>query len=474
MFSNGGYGGGGVVSFSPSGPPAAEASVAAAGAARTAKSEGAEKQDEPRAGPTASAGGGGHQSDTTSTRSSFATGSNNSGNEHADTASGDGPEKQHAAAEMAPAVGVGEEAGGGVGGSGSSTEPGRVPPEALREGGLVYLNTVTGEAVREPPEELVARADKAESAGEYLVFVPSYSFMAAASAASAAAASAPASTPCSSPSHGIVAAEAAAAAASRLSEAASAVGAAAESVLQAVVGDPLSSAREEARRPLRADCGAAAAAVVCERHGGQRAEQQGPHLSPLDTPTPPTVAKPVAGSSGESGSGVVNASGVGGGAGGGRGARGGEAWDRLSSLSMIDLSQGPASAPVDVEEAEAGRGKGAGGSGLGVAVEGAAVAAVAMWTCTACTLLNKARRTTCSVCGTSRPKGFVSQHVSIGMRGGGLARLCRLDVGNTFFYGCHLFRSAALCARRIHHEEERKAPRPLLALHPRSRTHGTV
>lgn len=398
VFSNGGHAGG-AVSFSPAGA----ASVAAAEAALPLK------------------GDGGHQPSATSSSTTTVTTTGNEGSEGADYATaGNGLGERQGGVQAKAVVAVDEEAGrlegGREGRACDGSGPGRVPPEALREGGLVYLNTATGEAVREPPEELVARADEAESAGEYLVFVPSCSFVTA--AAAAAATSVVASPACSSPSHNNAAeAAAAAAAASRLSEAASAVGAAAESVLQAVVGEPRCSAKEEAPRPQQADGRAPVAAATCERQRGGKEGEQGPRKSPLDAPTPPTVAKPVAASS----SGVVVSGGDGGrGRETGTGGGGGETWDRLSSLPMIDLSQGPASAPVGVEEeAEAGGGEGVGESGAGVAVEGAAVAAVGMWACTVCTLLNKSRLTKCAVCGNCRPKNFgLQQQVRVGKEEG--------------------------------------------------------
>ncbi|CAN0454354.1 unnamed protein product, partial [Ectocarpus sp. 8 AP-2014] len=96
----------------------------------------------------------------------------------------------------------------------------------------------------------------------------------------------------------------------------------------------------------------------------------------------------------------------------GGGGGGGGTWDRLSSLPTIDLSQGVASAPLDIENAG-----GAGGH--------AAVTVAATWTCVACTLTNKSRRTTCELCGTSRPKASSQQRppssssLSVDSGGGG-------------------------------------------------------
>lgn len=55
---------------------------------------------------------------------------------------------------------------------------------------FVYVNMVTGEVTREPPTELVARSEEAEQAGDFLIFVPSHSFVGAAASASASASNA--------------------------------------------------------------------------------------------------------------------------------------------------------------------------------------------------------------------------------------------------------------------------------------------
>lgn len=47
------------------------------------------------------------------------------------------------------------------------------------EEGILYVNQDTGEVTREPPPELLVKTGDAERAGEYLVFVPCRSFVAA-------------------------------------------------------------------------------------------------------------------------------------------------------------------------------------------------------------------------------------------------------------------------------------------------------
>ncbi|CAN0517357.1 unnamed protein product, partial [Ectocarpus sp. 12 AP-2014] len=144
---------------------------------------------------------------------------------------------------------------------GGQEEGARPVREPRVEQGPVYLNTATMETVREPPAELLALADQAESAGNYLVFVPSHRFVAAAAGAVPASASSHNSNVAAAPalshsssnmdvdSNGSNPAAAsafshnssnmdadsnAAVTESRMSEAAPAVGAAAERVLQVV------------------------------------------------------------------------------------------------------------------------------------------------------------------------------------------------------------------------------------------------
>lgn len=59
-------------------------------------------------------------------------------------------------------------------GVGSGAELLLTEPEG---GGLMYVNTVTGGTTREPPPELVARAEEAEETGDYLIFIPSRCFV---------------------------------------------------------------------------------------------------------------------------------------------------------------------------------------------------------------------------------------------------------------------------------------------------------
>ncbi|CAN0116413.1 unnamed protein product, partial [Ectocarpus sp. 13 AM-2016] len=345
-----------------------------------------------------------------------------------------------AAADGRAGFGGGGERGDRRGGQEEGARPVREP---RAERGPVYLNTATMETVREPPAELLALADQAESAGDYLVFVPSHRFVAAAAGAVPASASsrnskvaeAPAlshsssnmdvdsngsnpaaasafshnssnmdadsngSNPAAAPafshnSSNMDADRNVAVTVARMSEAAPAVGAAAERVLQVVAAAGESCSPPSSTTVVNAGTGsggaaaAAAAAFVSNTRRNSRGDQaqdtqQG---SPVEASmTPSTVAKAVLdGSSSSSSSGRR-----GGGGGGGT-------WDRFSSLPTIDLSQGVASAPPDVENAG-----GAGGN--------AAVTLAATWTCAACTLTNKARRTTCEVCGTSRPKASSQQ-----------------------------------------------------------------
>ena len=63
------------------------------------------------------------------------------------------------------------------------------------EVGLIYLNPTTGETALEPPPELVARAEEAEVAGEYLIFIPSRGFFVAAKHAQPVTAAASCATP---------------------------------------------------------------------------------------------------------------------------------------------------------------------------------------------------------------------------------------------------------------------------------------
>ncbi|CAM9620456.1 unnamed protein product [Ectocarpus sp. 12 AP-2014] len=329
-----------------------------------------------------------------------------------------------AAAAAAAADGRSGFGGGGEGGDrrGGQEEGARPVREPRAEQGPVYLNTATMETVREPPAELVALADQAESAGDYLVFVPSHGFVAAAAGAVPASASSHNSNVAAAPalshsnsntdvdSNGSNPAAAsafshnssnmdadsnAAVAVARMSEAAPAVGAAAERVLQVVAAAGESCSPPSSTTAVNAGTGsggaaAAAAAALgsntrCNSQGDQvQGTQQG---SPLEASmTPSTVAKAVLDVSSSSSS-----SGRRGGSGGGGGT-----WDRLSSLPTIDLSQGVASAPLDVENVGGARGN-------------AAVTIAATWTCVACTLTNKARRTTCELCGTSRPKASSQQ-----------------------------------------------------------------
>lgn len=319
-----------------------------------------------------------------------------SGNGHADavaaaSSSGEGQGGGGATAGGGEGSVVGGGGGGGSSGSGRGEDSAKadtgemhvVPEQALREGGLVYLNTTTGETVREPPAELVTRAEEADSAGEYLVFVPSRSFVEAVGASSG------------------------------LSEAASMVGAAAETMLQAVVDAGSSSASRKAPHDDGGGRGTEAPPKGCREEDGPQQLSRRPSL---EAPTPPTAVKPVAAAAAASASGGSSD-------GGGGGFNGGaETWDRLSSLPMIDLSQGAPTAPLDVENAGAGGGGTGAGSAVAVTAEGAAAAA--MWTCTACTLLNKARRTTCAVCANARPKSFETQQVGVEARkGGGAGRV---------------------------------------------------
>lgn len=277
-----------------------------------------------------------------------------------------------------------------------------VPAETVIEEGLVYLNTATGETAREPPAELVARVEEAESAGEYLVFVPSRSFMAAVARNATVA----------TDTNGTAAGTACAAVgvSSSLSEAASTIGAAAERALQGVVSEPCSSVREEAAAKAGGDSSArkTATSESCGRQEGRIAYQ-----SPLEAPTPPTAVKREGSTSGGSRGSGSRANGSGG---------GGETWDRLSSLPMIDLSQGVASAPLDVDQIDVGGGNVGGGTGkvesegceegAGITDGGGKVAAT-MWACCVCTLLNKARRTTCAACSNRRPANFGRQQVMV-------------------------------------------------------------
>lgn len=55
-----------------------------------------------------------------------------------------------------------------------------LPMEATgieQAGGILYLNTTTGETARIPPPELVDQSKAAENAGEYLIFVPNRAFI---------------------------------------------------------------------------------------------------------------------------------------------------------------------------------------------------------------------------------------------------------------------------------------------------------
>ena len=63
------------------------------------------------------------------------------------------------------------------------------------EVGLIYLNPTTGETALEPPPEFVARAEEAEVAGEYLIFIPSRGFFVAAKHAQPVTAAASCATP---------------------------------------------------------------------------------------------------------------------------------------------------------------------------------------------------------------------------------------------------------------------------------------
>lgn len=302
--------------------------------------------------------------------------------------SGDAQDGRRTAASGGDGGGCVVDCGGGGGNDSTGVGDGEmdvVPAEALRKGGLVYLNTATGETVREPPAELVSRAEEADSAGEYLVFVPSRSFVEAAEAAAG------------------------------LSAAASAVGAAAENALRAVADAGTSSSASGGD-----DCAGRNGTVADKR---RREEEEGSQQrarlpSSLEAPTPPTAATPAAVGSDQSGGG-----------GGGNGATwGGETWDRLSSLPMIDLSQGAApSAPLDVENTGV---CGGGGSGAGSEAAGAVAVAGATagtWTCTRCTLVNRASRTTCEVCANARPKSFGAQQVRVenerGDEGTGVGKL---------------------------------------------------
>lgn len=276
-------------------------------------------------------------------------------------------------------------------GRGKATDT--VPAEAVRDAGFLYVNTTTGETAREPPAELCARREEARSAGEYLVFVPSHSFVAAVASNS---------TVCTD----IAASGEAVAMSSSLSEAASAVGAAAERVLQAVDNGPCSSARDEAAAEADGNGDGSGRRTAAAPEPCGRQEQRSSYQSPLEAPTPPTAVKREGG--------TPSGSGGSGGSGGG-----GETWDRFSSLPTIDLSQGVASAPLDVDDVGTGNGKGGGGTGEACSAgggegvgpaEGAGKVAATMWTCDDCTLLNVTRRTICEVCKKPRSENFGPRH----------------------------------------------------------------
>ncbi|CAM9464474.1 unnamed protein product [Laminaria digitata] len=272
------------------------------------------------------------------------------------------------------AVGDAERGGAGGGGSGSGPSSRGVDAPTLEGEGIVYLNAATGETVREPPAELVAQAEEAEKAGDYLVFIPCRSFVAAvmASSSTAVAAAAVISTP----------------SIQRMSGAASAVGSGAEPLL------PTAGRRSNT--------------------AGSR-DDDGWTLNQLSTPSPLVANAPAA---------------PGGSGGGGVGT-----WDRLSvvsaagttpshprvSLPTIDLSQGaPAPPPLlvvdDGDGGSAGSGSGGGGSGKGgvevVGVGARTGAAEEIWTCVACTLQNGVRHVVCEVCRKARPKTFRSQRLA--------------------------------------------------------------
>ena len=262
------------------------------------------------------------------------------------------------------------------GGDGRPSSRGVGAP-ALEEAGIVYLNAVTGETVREPPAELLAQAEEAEKGGDYLVFIPCRSFVAAVRASSAAAATT--STP-STP---------------RISGAA--VGSGAEPLLPTAGRSNTAGSRNDVRKPAGG--------------GGREAgvKQDGSALNQFFTSNPLVADAPAA--PGGSGDGSVGT------------------WDRLSVVSalgtttshprvprpMIDLSQGaPAPPPLlvghDGDGISAGGGGGSGKDGVEIVGGGAgAEPAEDIWTCPACTLNNGVRYSVCEICKTARPKTFRSQ-----------------------------------------------------------------
>lgn len=275
------------------------------------------------------------------------------------------------------------------------------------EEGVLYLNTVTGEAVREPPAELLALSAEAENVGDYLIFVPSRSFVAAVASSS------------------------------------STVAPSAVSLRQSDSRPPLSAAGSSASF----DDGTSAGA------GAENEEVMGlerPGCRPTVAPTPPIVVR-AAGQCGTGGGGEVwdrltcmptskttpvhfcsseepTSSTCGGGGGSGSGSDVVLAWspplaatavvhgsavedgvDTVQSSKVlkqaapdlpveIDMSQGSVASPLMAENAGDGdRNREGAGPTEGV------------WSCIACTLQNGPRARVCTVCRTAKPKVRESQ-----------------------------------------------------------------
>lgn len=303
------------------------------------------------------------------------------------------------------AAGAAKEGGGGGDSCGGGLKDGVIDALTPGEEGLIYLNAATGETTRDAPAELIVQAEEAHSTGEYLVFVPSRSFVAAVASS------------VSSSSVGAVVAAATASSTPGKAKTNSAVAAAGGSVSQTVGRSPAAGVSVEQKPAAR--IGDAAGEL-----------QQG---RPPVAPTPPTVTPATRRFDG--------------GGGGEKGAR--QAWDRLASVSepatttpsrlgalipstaattyaagargsrlaktgdrmpaaaamTIDLSQGVA-APLVVQDS--GVRDGRGGVDVNGCVVGEADAAArgvtdGVWACVKCTLDNETRVRFCEACGTRKP-----------------------------------------------------------------------
>lgn len=340
------------------------------------------------------------------------------------------PEAVEDSGEQLVVAGVSKEDASIVRGDGGDNIGKNATRDALASGeeGLIYVNTATGETVREPPAELMARSEEAEAAGDYLVFVPSRSFIAARTSSLRHSSGSLVGT----------------AADKTVSAGADAVSPTANSSASEIAGGTFAAlmTAEAERQP------------ILKSSSASRDDGAGIHRNePPAVPTPPSIA----GTSALPTAAAAEAA-----------LRGGETWNRFSGVSesgttpdhprsspqphepidsackpsdavvvtgvsspisngaiisaaastpsgfpmAIDLSQGACEPPLPVKADGVGVG-GGGSAGKLDAMEEASEETGAgkedFWACIACTLQNKAHLRVCSVCGTPKPKHLMSQ-----------------------------------------------------------------